>query len=284
MESMSNVPYYLSKARSGFKYGNQECFDGILLDGLWDKKYQMHMGECAESTAVKYGITREQQDRYAIRSYRNAKKAWEVIAINEFKLNGTFQNEVTPVEINLKGKKHLLQEDEEYKKVNFEKISTLRPAFKENGTITAANASTLNDGASAVILASYAKIKELNLSPVARIIGYADAERDPKEFSISPSDSIEKALRFVKKDISDISLFEINEAFSVVACANQKILGIGQDKLNIAGGGVSLGHPIGSSGCRILVTLINLLKCNEFGCASICNGGGGSTSIIVQKL
>lgn len=272
---MSNAPYYLDKARAGFGYGHQTVTDSILKDGLWDPKYQIHMGECAEDTAAKFKISRKEQDDHAVSSYKRAAEAVS---------RGQFKNEIIPVTVSVKGKETIVSEDEEYKKVNFDKLSTLKTVFKKDGTVTAANASTLNDGASAVILTTPAKAKELGLTPLAKILSYADANRDPKEFTIAPSDAIPKALKQCGKTIQDMSLFEINEAFSVVVCANTQILKLDPAKVNVAGGGVSLGHPIGNSGCRILVTLVHLLKSGEFGCASICNGGGGASAMVIEKL
>lgn len=234
-------------------------------------------GSCAEETAEKFGITRQQQDEHAITSYKRAANAVQ---------NGWFKQEIVPVKFKVKGKEVVVSEDEEYKKVNFEKVPQLKPVFKPGGggTVTAANASTLNDGASALILASTEKASELGLKPLARILGYADANRDPKEFTIAPADAIPKALKAAGVTLEQVSLFEINEAFSVVVRANEKILGLDPEKVNIAGGGVSLGHPIGSSGSRILVSLVHLLKSGQIGVAAICNGGGGASALVIERL
>ena len=274
MESMSNVPFYLD-ARGGFVYGNQTIADGILRDGLWDPKYQIHMGNCAEETAEKYGITREQQDAHAIESYKRAAKATS---------EGKFQAEIISIAHEIKNKEVVVSEDEEFKNIKYEKVPTLRSAFIKNGTVTAANSSTLNDGASSVILSSKDKMDSLNIKPIAKILAFADAECNPKLFTIAPSLAIPKALKAAGLGIDDISLFEINEAFSVVVRANEKILGLDPSKVNVNGGGVSLGHPIGSSGSRIVVSLIHALKSGQKGCAAICNGGGGATSIVIEKL
>jgi acetyl-CoA C-acetyltransferase len=281
MESMSNVPYYLAGgiARNGMSLGNQTIIDGLLTDGLIDPKYQCHMGDCGEETALKYNISRQDQDQYAIQSYKRAQEAYKIQA---------FQKEIVPVSI--PGKKPgqqptIISQDEEYTKIDIEKIPTLRPAFKKtaDGTITAANASKLNDGASALLLMSASKAKELNIAPLARIRSFADSECHPKEFTISPSQAIPIAIKRANIQIQDISLFELNEAFSVVALANQKILNLDPKKVNIYGGAVALGHPLGSSGSRILVTLVHALKNGQLGCAAICNGGGGATAAIVEK-
>jgi acetyl-CoA C-acetyltransferase len=247
----------------------------MLKDGLWDPNYQIHMGNCAEDTAAKFGITREQQDQHAVESYKRAAKA---VA------DGVFKQEIAPVTLKVKGKDVVVAEDEEYKKVNFDKIPGLKPAFQKDGTVTAANASTLNDGASAVLLMSAEAAATKGAKPLGRIVSFADANRDSKEFTIAPADAIPIALKRAGLTMSAISLFEINEAFSVVVRANESILKLDPSKVNIAGGGVALGHPIGSSGSRIIVTLLSLLKPNQYGCAAICNGGGGASAIIIQKL
>ncbi|PKK66280.1 thiolase [Rhizophagus irregularis] len=265
MESMSNAPYYVSRNAI---YGNQTMTDGIIKDGLWD-------GNCAENTAKKYNISREVQDEHAIESYKRAAEAWK---------NGVFKEEVIPVVINERGKDVVIDEDEEYKKVKFDRVKSLKPAFQKDGTVTAANSSTLNDGASALVLATKLKADEIGLKPLARIISYGDAAVDPIDFTIAPSQALPVALKKARLSISDISLFEFNEAFSVVARANEQILGLDPSKVNIAGGAVSLGHPIGSSGSRILVTLLHLLKPRQLGAATICNGGGAASSIIIERL
>jgi acetyl-CoA C-acetyltransferase len=235
----------------------------------------MHMGSCAEGTAKEYNISREQQDEHAITSYKRAAEAIK---------NGLFKNEIIPVVV--KGKKGdvVISEDEEYKNVDFSKVPNLRPAFEKNGTITAANASTLNDGASAVVLMTKKKVEQLGVKPIARIISYADAATTPKKFAIAPSLAIPKALKLANLEVKDIDLWEINEAFSTVIRANEKILGLDPSKVNVAGGGVSLGHPIGSSGSRILVSLVHLLKSKQIGVAAICNGGGAASAVVIEKL
>ncbi|KAI8898180.1 Thiolase, N-terminal domain-containing protein [Globomyces pollinis-pini] len=272
MESMSNVPFYFPRNAA---YGHQMAKDGIIHDGLWDPYNNLHMGSCAEGTAKEYGITREQQDEHAITSYKRSAAAVK---------NGLFKNEIVPITI--KGRKGdvIFSEDEEYKNVDFSKVPNLRPAFEKNGTITAANASTLNDGASALVLMTESKAKELGLKPLARILSYADAATSPKNFAIAPSLAIPKALEKAGLEIKDIDLFEINEAFSTVIRANEKILGLDPSKVNVAGGGVSLGHPIGSSGSRILVSLVHLLKPSQKGLAAICNGGGAASSVVIERL
>lgn len=278
MENMSSVPHYFS-ARSATKLGDVKMQDGMVLDGLTDVYNKVHMGVCAEKCAAEYEISREEQDNFAVESYKRSTKAWD---------DGKFQNEVVPVEIpQRKGEPIIFAEDEEYKSVNFERISTLPTVFqRENGTVTAANASTLNDGASALILVSKEKIEELGLKPLAKIISYADAAHEPEWFTTAPSKALPKALKKANMEISDIDYFEFNEAFSVVGLANNKILGLDAGKVNVNGGAVSLGHPLGSSGSRIIVTLINVLKQNNgrYGAAAICNGGGGASAIVIENM
>eukprot|EP01156_Anaeramoeba_ignava_P012811 Anaeramoba_ignava/a495682_108.p1 GENE.a495682_108~~a495682_108.p1 ORF type:complete len:424 (-),score=104.04 a495682_108:140-1351(-) len=285
MESMSNVPYYLD--RNGFsnvKMGNKEIVDGMIQDGLWDSFNNFHMGLAGELCAEEMKITREEQDAYAIESYKKAKQAFE---------SKMFDTEIIPVKIplpkrtNEEQKYITITEDEEYTKLNEEKLKVLRTAFKKDGTITAANASTLSDGAAAVVLMSEATAIKLGAPILARIISFADAAQEPEKFPTSPSLSIKKALDLSPFDsLENIDFFEINEAFSVVVCANQKLLSIPKQKINVFGGAVSLGHPIGCSGARILVTLINVLhkKNAKIGCAAICNGGGGSTAMIIERV
>ncbi len=278
MENMSSVPHYFS-ARSATKLGDVKMQDGMVLDGLTDVYNKVHMGVCAEKCAAEYEISREDQDNFAVESYKRSAKAWD---------DGKFQNEVVPVEIpQRKGEPIIFAEDEEYKSVNFERISTLPTVFqRENGTVTAANASTLNDGASALILVSKEKMEELGLKPLAKIISYADAAHEPEWFTTAPSKALPKALKKANLEISDIDYFEFNEAFSVVGLANNKILGLDAGKVNVNGGAVSLGHPLGSSGSRIIVTLINVLKQNNgrYGAAAICNGGGGASAIVIENM
>ncbi|KAJ2498384.1 Acetyl-CoA acetyltransferase A, mitochondrial [Coemansia sp. RSA 1972] len=272
MESMSNVPYYIQR---GTQYGHSELTDGIIKDGLWDVYNKIHMGNCAENTARKHSISREMQDSHAIASYKRAAAAWEA---------GVFAEETVPVTISTRKGDTIVSIDEEFSNVKFDKIPTLRPVFDKNGTVTAANASSLNDGASALLLMSADKATELSVKPLARIVSYADAATLPIDFPIAPSLAVPIALERAGLAIKDIALWEFNEAFSVVARVNEKILGLEPDKVNIAGGAVALGHPIGSSGSRILVTLTHLLKPGQFGCASICNGGGGASAVVIQKL
>lgn len=278
MENMSSVPHYFS-ARSATKLGDVKMQDGMVLDGLTDVYNKVHMGVCAEKCAAEYEISREEQDNFAVESYKRSAKAWT---------DGKFQNEVVPVEIpQRKGEPVIFAEDEEYKSVNFDRISTLPTVFqREKGTVTAANASTLNDGASALILVSKEKMEELGLKPLAKIISYADAAHEPEWFTTAPSKALPKALKKANMEISDIDYFEFNEAFSVVGLANNKILGLDAGKVNVNGGAVSLGHPLGSSGSRIIVTLINVLKQNNgrYGAAAICNGGGGASAIVIENM
>jgi acetyl-CoA C-acetyltransferase len=277
MESMSNAPYYLDKARSGYRYGHQTVIDSIIKDGLWDPYNNFAMGNAAEICAKEYSFSREDQDAYAVESYNRAIKAVKEDA---------FKNEIVGVEV-MNGKdKMLITEDEEVKKVKFDKIPALKPAFAKDGTITAANASKINDGASALVLISAEKLKELGLKPLAKILGFADASQAPEWFTTTPSKAIPKALSMAGKSLSDVDYFEINEAFSVVNLANNKILGISAEKANIYGGGVSMGHPIGNSGARIVCTLTNILKNKnaKIGAAGICNGGGGASAIVIENV
>lgn len=278
MESMSNIPYYLPKARWGYKYGNAPLVDGLVRDGLTDAYDEVAMGVSGDKTAEKYAISREDQDRYAIQSYNRAAKA-----VSE----GKFQDEIIPVAIpQRKGDDVIISEDEEYKKVNFDKIPLLRPAFTKNGTVTAANASTLNDGASALVLISEQKLKAYNLSPLARIVSFADAAHDPLWFTTAPSVATPKVLKQAGLDKSDIDYYEVNEAFAVVPLAFNKILDIDEAKVNVHGGGVSLGHPLGSSGSRIVCSLSHLLQQQSarYGLATLCNGGGGASAVIIERM
>jgi acetyl-CoA C-acetyltransferase len=278
MESMSNIPYYLMKARTGYKYGNGELIDGLQHDGLTDIYNHCAMGVCADNTAKEMNISRKDQDDYAIASYKRSAASWS---------SGKFKDEIIPVEIkDKKGNASLFVEDEEYKNVNFEKIPQLKPVFTKEGTVTAANASTLNDGASALVLMSKEKADELGLKPVAKILGFADAAQDPMWFTTTPSLAIPKAMKHAGVDKKDIGYYEINEAFSAVAIANNLKLGLDPEKVNVNGGAVSLGHPLGSSGSRIMTTLINILGQNNssIGVAGICNGGGGASAIVIEKL
>ncbi|OBP57121.1 acetyl-CoA acetyltransferase [Riemerella anatipestifer] len=277
MENMSLVPHYYN-ARQAVKLGDVKMQDGMVLDGLTDVYNKVHMGVCAEKCASEYGFSREAQDKFAVQSYQRAANAWK---------EGKFSDEIVPVEIpQRKGEPILFSEDEEYKNVNFDRIPTLPTVFqRENGTVTAANASTLNDGASALILMSKEKMEELGLKPLAKIIGYADAAQEPEWFTTAPAKALPKALDKAEVSLSEVDFFEFNEAFSVVGLANNKILGLDESKVNVNGGAVALGHPLGSSGSRILVTLINVLKQNngKIGAAAICNGGGGASALVIEN-
>lgn len=278
MENMSQIPYYLPNARWGYKYGNAELVDGLAKDGLTDVYNQKAMGVCADATAVKFGISREAQDAFAIDSYQRAAAATE---------SGMFQTEIVPVEIpQKKGDPLQITTDEEYKKVMFDKIPGLRPAFTPDGTVTAANASTINDGAAALMLASAEALQRYGLKPVARIRGFADAEQAPEWFTTTPTIAAPKALKMAGLQASDIDFFEVNEAFSVVALAFEQEMGIRHDQTNVFGGAVSLGHPLGASGARIVTTLNNVLhrKDGSLGLAAICNGGGGATAIVIERV
>ena len=278
MENMSAVPHYYN-ARNAVKLGDVKMQDGMLVDGLTDVYNKVHMGVCAEKCAAEYQFSREDQDQFAIQSYKRSAEAWA---------NGKFKDEIVPVEIpQRKGEPIIFSEDEEYKNVNFDRISTLPTVFqKENGTVTAANASTLNDGASALVLMSKEKMEELGLKPLAKIVSYADAAHEPEWFTTAPAKALPIALKKANLDISEIDFFEFNEAFSVVGLANNKILGLDDSKVNVNGGAVSIGHPLGSSGSRIIVTLINVLKQNnaKYGAAAICNGGGGASAIVIENV
>ncbi|MCQ4138292.1 acetyl-CoA C-acyltransferase [Chryseobacterium sp. EO14] len=278
MENMSSVPHYYN-ARNAAKLGDVKMQDGMVLDGLTDVYNKVHMGVCAEKCATDYSISREEQDNFAIESYKRAAKAWS---------EGKFADEVVPVEIpQRKGDPIVFAEDEEYKAVNFDRIPTLPTVFKkEEGTVTAANASTLNDGASALILVSKEKMEELGLKPLAKIVSYADAAQAPEDFTTAPSKALPIALKKADLELTDIDFFEFNEAFSVVGLANNKILGLDASKVNVNGGAVAIGHPLGSSGSRIIVTLINVLKQNngKYGAAAICNGGGGASAIVIENI
>ncbi len=278
MESMSNIPYYLMKARYGFKYGNGELIDGLTHDGLTDVYNHCAMGVCADNTAKEMNISRADQDTYAITSYKRSAAAWAA---------GKFKDEIVPVEITgKKGDVTLFAEDEEYKNVNFDKIPGLKAVFTKDGTVTAANASTINDGAAAVILMSKEKAQALGLKPIAKILGFADAAQDPMWFTTTPSIAIPKALKAAGVAQKDVGFFEINEAFSAVAIANNIKLGLDPAKVNINGGAVALGHPLGASGARITSTLTNVLRQNNagIGVAAICNGGGGASAIVLERM
>jgi acetyl-CoA C-acetyltransferase len=278
MESMSNVPYYVPKARFGYKYGNAELTDGLVRDGLFEVYYKFPMGNCAENTAKEMNISREEQDAYAIQSYQRSAAAWEA---------GMFADEIVPVEIQgRKGESILIAEDEEFKNVVFDKIPFLKPVFDPNGTVTAANASTMNDGASALVLVSKEVVEKYGLKPIAKIRGYADAATDPLWFTTAPALAIPKALTHAGVTAAEVSYYEINEAFAAVALANQRELNLDNDRLNVFGGAVALGHPLGASGARIISTLTSVLhkKGGNIGVAGICNGGGGASAIVIEKL
>ncbi|KDE06508.1 acetyl-CoA acetyltransferase [Microbotryum lychnidis-dioicae p1A1 Lamole] len=274
MESMSQAPFYMPRQPATF--GHVSALDALVKDGLTDVYGDYPMGICAEETAKKHNVSREDQDNYCLETYRKAAAAWEA---------GAFKAEIAPVTLKDARKGDtVISEDEEYKKILPAKVAGLKPVFKKDGTVTAANASNLNDGASAVILVSEEKLKELNLTPLARIVSFADAALAPIDFPIAPSRALPAALKKANLTIDDIAKFEINEAFSAVALANQKILNIPTEKLNVNGGAVALGHALGSSGSRIVVTLTHLLKKGEFGAAAVCNGGGGASAIVIQRL
>lgn len=278
MENMSMVPHYLPTGRSGQKFGNVSLVDGMLYDGLTDAYSNEHMGLCGEACAESHGITREEQDAFAIESYTRSAKAWS---------KGAFDNEIVPVEVcDRKGNISYVSEDEEYKHAKLDKIPLLRPAFKKDGTITAANASTINDGAAALVLMSAEKAAELGIKPLAKIVSYADASQASKDFPTTPALAAKKALKKAGLSPADIDYWEINEAFSVVGIVNTRLLDIDKDRLNIFGGGVSLGHPLGASGARILVTLLTVLqrKGARTGCAAVCNGGGGASATVIERI
>jgi acetyl-CoA C-acetyltransferase len=278
MESMSNVPYYLDKARNGYRLGHGQITDGLVKDGLWDVYNDYHMGSAAELCATACNISREAQDDFAIESYKRAQAA---------QTSGKFAREIVAVEVkDRKGEITLIDTDDEPTAVKFDKIPSLKPVFKKDGTVTAANASTLNDGAAALVLMSADKAKELGLTPLAKILGYADAQQAPEWFTTAPSKAIPLALHKANIDIKHVDFFEINEAFSVVSIANNQLLELNDSQVNVNGGAVSLGHPLGASGARIVVTLLSVLAQNDgkIGVAGICNGGGGASALVIEKL
>lgn len=278
MESMSNVPYYLDKHRFGSKLGNTEVIDGIIKDGLWDVYNNFHMGSAGELCARECHISRAEQDAYAIDSYKRALSAHE---------NGFLKNEIVPVKVkNRRGEISMISMDEELEKVNFDKIPHLRPVFDKEGTITAANASSINDGAAAVLLMSEEKAADLGLKPLAKILSHSSTAKSPEWFTTAPSDAIPIALNRASITKEETDLFEINEAFSVVSLINNRLLELDPAKVNIHGGAVSIGHPIGCSGARIVVTLLNALHIQggKYGCAGICNGGGGASALVLEKV
>ena len=277
MENMSLIPHYMN-LRSGTKFGPNTMVDGMQKDGLTDAYDNNAMGVSADLCANKYNISREEQDAFAIQSYKKSSEAWN---------SGKFNNEVIPVSVpQRKGDPIIISKDEEFSNVNLDKIPSLNPAFTKEGTVTAANASTINDGAAALILMSEEKALSLNLKPLAYVRSYADAAQEPKWFTTSPAKALPIALKKAGLTTSDVDFFEFNEAFSVVGLANSKILGLNNDKVNVNGGAVSLGHPLGCSGARIIVTLINVLEQNnaKIGAAAICNGGGGASAIVIEKI
>ena len=277
MENMSSIPHYLH-GRQGTKFGPTTLEDGMQKDGLVDAYDKVAMGVCADACATKYGFSREDQDAYAIQSYQRSSEAWK---------SGKFSDEITPVEIpQQRGAPILMTEDEEYKNVKMDKIPSLRAAFSNEGTVTAANASTINDGGAALILMSMEKALELKLTPIAKIKSFADAAHEPEWFTTAPSKAIPKALSKANITIDDVDYFELNEAFAVVGLANMKIMGLNNDSVNVNGGAVSLGHPLGVSGARIIISLISVLKQNnaKIGAAGICNGGGGASAMIIESI
>lgn len=277
MESMSNIPHYVHM-RNGTKFGPATLIDGMQKDGLVDAYDHNAMGTCADLCATEYNFSREDQDAFAIKSYERSAKAWA---------DGKFKDEVVPVEVpQRRGEPVTVSEDEEYKNVKMDKIASLRPAFSKDGTVTAANASTINDGAGAMILMSEAKAQVLGLTPLAYIKSYADAAQEPKWFTTAPAKALPKAIVKAGIDIKDVDYFEFNEAFAVVGLANMKILGLDDSNVNVNGGAVSLGHPLGCSGVRILITLLNVLKQNDakIGAAAICNGGGGASAMVIERV
>ena len=278
MENMSAVPHYLPTGRTGVKLGDISLVDGLVKDGLTDVYNAQHMGVCAELCAEEHQFTREDQDAFALESYRRSAAAWD---------GRKFANEVVPVAVpQRRGDAIVVDTDEEYTKVNTDKVPQLRPVFKKDGTVTAANASTLNDGASAVVLMSASKAAELGLDPIARITGYADAAQEPEWFTTAPAKALPKALAKAGITMDTVDFFEFNEAFSVVGLANMKLLGLDAAKVNVHGGAVSLGHPLGASGARIITTLIGVLQQNggKIGAAAICNGGGGASALVLELM
>jgi len=276
MENMSMIPHYLH-ARTGTKFGPATLIDGLQKDGLVDAYDQNAMGVCADACATEYNFSREDQDAFAIQSYNRSSAAWET---------GKFDNEVVPVEVpQRRGEPIIVSKDEEFTNVKMDKIPGLRPAFSKDGTVTAANASTINDGAGAVVLMSAEKAEELGLTPLATILSYADAAQEPKWFTTAPAKALPLAINKAGIDIKDVDYFEFNEAFAVVGLANMKILGLNDSNVNVNGGAVSLGHPLGCSGVRILITLLNVLEQNDakIGAAAICNGGGGASAMVIKR-
>jgi acetyl-CoA C-acetyltransferase len=277
MESMSQTPYYVEKGRYGYRYGHGQLVDGIVKDGLTDVYHQTAMGVSAELCAKEHGISREEQDAFAIESYKRSAAAWAA---------GRFKDEVVPVTVKTRKGDVVVSEDEEYKNVSFDKIPGLKPVFQKDGTVTAANASTINDGAAALVLMSADKAKALGLKPLARILSYADAEQAPEWFTTTPAKALPRAVEKAGLKMGDLQFVELNEAFSVVGIANTKLMGLDPARVNVNGGAVSLGHPLGCSGARIIVTLVNVLRQNgaKVGGAGICNGGGGASAVVIEAL
>ncbi|MBK8612899.1 MAG: thiolase family protein [Flavobacteriales bacterium] len=277
MENMSRAPFYLEQARYGYRFGNGQLIDGIGKDGLTDVYHQTAMGVSADNTAKEHKITREEQDAFAIESYTRAANAWKA---------GKFADEVVPVTVKTRKGDVVVSEDEQFKAANFEKMPTLKPVFTKEGTVTAANASAINDGAAALVLMSADKAKALGLKPLAKVLSYADAEQAPEWFTTTPAKAVPRAVEKAGLKMSDIHFFELNEAFSVVGIANTRLMGLDPAKVNVNGGAVALGHPLGCSGARIIVTLINVLKQNggKYGAAGICNGGGGASAMVIEAL
>jgi len=277
MENMSRAPFYLEQARYGYRFGNGQLIDGIGKDGLTDVYHQTAMGVSADNTATEHKITREEQDAFAIESYKRSAAAWAA---------GKFKDEVISVTVKTRKGDVIVDHDEEYKNVSFDKIPGLKPVFSKEGTVTAANASTINDGAAALVMMSAEKAKALGLKPIAKVLGYADAEQAPEWFTTTPAKALPRAVEKAGLKMSDIQFVELNEAFSVVGIANTRLMGLDPAKVNVNGGAVSLGHPLGCSGARIIVTLIHVLKQNgaKYGAAGICNGGGGASAIVIEAL
>ncbi|MCA0430064.1 MAG: acetyl-CoA C-acyltransferase [Bacteroidetes bacterium] len=277
MENMSSAPFYSDSTRWGAKYGNSQLIDGLAKDGLTDVYGNVPMGNCAELCASEHKFSREEQDNFAIESYKRSAAAWSA---------GKFKDEVIGITVKTKKGDVVFAEDEEYKNVNFEKIPTLKPVFQKDGTVTAANASTMNDGAAALVLMSKEKAESLGIKPIAKIKSYADAEQAPEWFTTTPSLAVPKAVEKAGLKMNDINYYELNEAFSVVGLANIKLMNLDASKVNVNGGAVSLGHPLGASGARVIVTLINVLKQNnaKYGAAGICNGGGGASAMVIENV
>ena len=278
MESMSQVPHYIPGTRAGFKFGDTKLIDGIIKDGLMNVYDQNVMGVLADKCASTYDFSREAQDRFALESYQRSSKAWD---------NGKFDEEVVPIEIkDRRGNITVVDKDEEFKNINPEKVSKLRPAFTKDGTVTAANASTINDGAAALVLMSAEKAKELGITPLAKLLSHSDYSHEPEWFTTAPAKAVPKAIKSAGLNFEEIDFFELNEAFSVVGLVNMKLLEIDPNKTNVNGGAVSLGHPLGCSGARIVVTLLNVLGQNKgkYGAAGVCNGGGGASALVIEKL